>query len=156
MTTVTAYAYNAAVHCPRCALQYATARAPDSVNPLDDARDLDGNALHPVFTTDESPDGYCDSCGMAYGDAEPVARLLSVDAWRDAGGWTWNNWHARGFVPLAWCNLSPRALMRKLRDHGGAYPAPGRCAIEDDGHNVVIVMRGTREPIAAIEYGAVP
>lgn len=165
MTTITAYAYNAAIHCPRCALAYAAARLVITRQPTDDesadirdiAKDSEGNALHPIFTTDESPDGYCDTCGMAYGNAEPVARLLSVDAWRDAaGGWFWNSWNVRGFVPLAWCELSPRALMRKLREHGGAYPAPGRCAIEDDGHNVVIVMRGTREPIAAIEYGAVP
>jgi len=153
MTTITAYAYNAAIHCPRCAEAYAKAKGFN----LDDAKDMGGNPLHPIFTTDESPDGYCDTCLLAYGNAEPVAPLLSVDALRGGDGeWQWNEWRSRGVIPLAWCDLPPRALLRKLRDRGGAYPAPGRAAIEDDGHNVVVLLRGTREPIAAIAYGDVP
>jgi hypothetical protein len=30
----------------------------------------------------------------------------------------------------------------------------GRVAIDDDQYNVVIVAKGTREPLFAIEYGA--
>ena len=147
---ITAYTYNTRTHCPCCALRAFGATEPDA---LDDCLDRVGNPVTAAFDVD----GYCDTCGMAYGNAEPVARCLSVDAWRDAGGWQWNNWHARGFVPLAWCDLSPRALLARLRDRNCyTLPAPGHAAIEDDGHNLVIIMRGTREPVFAIEYGSVP
>jgi hypothetical protein len=146
---VTAYAYNAATHCLRCFERYNLAR--------NRAGTYDTDPPAPIFSTDENCSGYCDTCGMAYGDADPVARILSIDAWRDGDGWQWNNWHARGFVPLAWCDLTPRALLRKLRERGCyTLPAPGFARVEDDGHNLVIAMRGTGEPIAAIEYGSVP
>lgn len=165
MPTITAYSYNAAIHCPDCTSAAAHANAFTRAFPLDgrsdehgitrDMRDREGNAPAPVFSTDEHAAGYCDDCGMAYGDAPPVVPLLSVDAWREpGGGWTWNNWHRRGMVPAAWCDLSPRALFRMLRDmRGGIFPEPGACAVEDDGFNLVIVMRGTREPIGALAYG---
>ena len=34
------------------------------------------------------------------------------------------------------------------------YASKGRVALEDDGYNVVIVNKSTREPLFAIEYGA--
>ena len=148
MTTVTAYTYEAATHCVRCTL--ARFRCIESL--LDACEDREGNAPHPVFSTDAEPDGYCDTCGLAYGNAEPVAPLLSVEAWREPEGWTWNNWHKRGTVPLAWCDLSPRALLRNLRAHGLDLP-PGAVCVEDDGYNVEIQARGTREPLYAIAYG---
>ena len=146
MTTITAYAYNAALHCPRCAANYAAQRMARNDNRQGE------HAPEPVFSTDENADGYCDTCGMAYGDAEPVAQLLSVEAWREPEGWTWNNWHKRGMVPLAWCDLKPRALLRNLRAHGLDLP-PGAVCVEDDGYNVEIQARGTREPLYAIAYG---
>ena len=155
MTTITAYVYNAALHCPRCAFRYFRvdpAKVPPGADALEGARDREGNAPWPLFSTDANADGYCDTCGHAYGDAEPVARLLSVDAWREPEGWTWNNWHARGMVPLAWCDLKPRALLRRLRERGLDLP-PGEVRVEDDGYNVEIQARGTREPLYAIAYG---
>lgn len=158
MTTITAYAYNAALHCPRCARRYFN-RDGLSLNDPDEngvpqcgVSDREGNAPHPVFTTDAGADGYCDTCDMAYGDAEPRAHVLSIDAWRDGEGWTWNNWHKRGTVPVAWCDLSPRALLRNLRARGLDLP-PGAVCVEDDGYNVEIQARGTREPLYAIAYG---
>lgn len=146
---ITAYTYNAAVHCVRCFEAYNRSR--------NRAEKWDSDPPRAIFSTDENASGYCDTCGMAYGDAEPVARVLSIDAWREPHGWAWNNWYARGFVPLAWCDLKPRTLLRVLRKRGCyAMPAPGHAAIEDDGHNLVIMMRGTREPILAIEYASVP
>ena len=155
MPTITAYTYNAALHCPRCAFRYFRvdpAKVPPGADAMEGARDREGNAPWPLFSTDANADGYCDTCGHAYGDAEPVARLLSVDAWREPEGWTWNNWHARGMVPLAWCDLKPRALLRRLRERGLDLP-PGEVRVEDDGYNVEIQARGTREPLYAIAYG---
>lgn len=161
---ITAYTYEAAAHCVACTRRRfgrADESTPADANGIPDAphtpTDREGNKVCPVFSTDENAAGYCDTCGHAYGGAEPVARLLFVDAWRDgSGGWTWNNWHARGFVPLAWCDLTPRALFARLRgSQVCADIPPGACAVEDDGYNIVILKRGTREPVYAIAYGAV-
>lgn len=83
--------------------------------------------------------------------------ILSIDAWRDCdGGWTWNNWWKCGEAPLAWCDLKPRALFRTLRDAGIITRASrGRVAVEDDGYNVIVMARGTREPVIALAYGEV-
>lgn len=146
---IVAYAYNAGIHCTRCA---ALAKM-DGYG----AKDREGDDAHPLLSTDEFHSGYCDDCGHAYGGAAPVVRALYVDAWRDGNGWAWNSWHDRGMVPAAWCDLSPRMLLHRLRKRGGmTLPAPGYAAIEDDGYNLVIVMRGTREPVAALAYGETP
>lgn len=164
MPTITAYAYNGAIHCPRCARRALHAYQQQLTRPYpgparydehglpDDMVDCEGNPARPVFSTDENASGYCDTCGMAYGDAEPRAPVLRIEAWHTLDGWTWNEWHKRGTVPVSWCNLSPRALLRNLRAHGLHIP-PGKCAVEDDGYNVVITRRGTREPLFAIAYG---
>lgn len=92
-------------------------------------------------------------------------RVLSIDAWRDAeGGWTWNNWHARGTVTrrefARECNHYTRAGVRRtlrwFRENGYlSAESAGRVALEDDGHNLVVTDRATGEPLFAIEYGAV-
>ena len=84
-----------------------------------------------------------------------TCRLLSIDAWRDVdNGWSWNAWYEVGSVPLAYCDMPARALLRALRDDGFLSAASkGRCAVEDDGYNVIIKARGTDEPLFAIEYG---
>lgn len=138
MPTITAYAYNGAIHCPRCARHALRA--------------YQQQLTRPVFSTDENASGYCDTCGMAYGDAEPRAHVLRIEAWRTPDGWVWNNWYKRGTVPVSWCGLSPRALLRNLRERGFHIP-PGKCAVEDDGYNIVITKRGTREPLFAVAYG---
>lgn len=86
-------------------------------------------------------------------NAEKECSLLSIDAWREAGGWTWNNWHKVGTVPVSVCDLAPRAMLRRLREVID-IPA-GTVAVEDDGYNVVIVARGTGEPLCAVAYGEV-
>ena len=83
-------------------------------------------------------------------------RILSIDAWRTSGYWEGNNWRIVGTAPLALCDAKPRAILQWLRESGylSEY-SRGRLAIEDDGYNVVILNRGTREPIFALEYGSV-
>jgi hypothetical protein len=169
-TQIIGYTYNAATHCVRCTQR--AAHAGGLVTPHvdisgDSERDANGlnialadragNRIAPMFASQDSGADYCDDCGHAIGTAEPVVRVLSVDAWRDGAGWTWNQWHARGFVPRYLVDATPRALLAYLRARNCyALPAPGRAAVEDDGYNVVVVMKGTREPLLALAYGEAP
>lgn len=85
---------------------------------------------------------------------EKTCKILSIDAWRNEGGWDWNNWHKVGDIPLAACDWTPRKLLKWFRDNNYLNPASaGKCAVEDDQYNIVIVHRHTRRPLFAIEYG---
>jgi len=88
---------------------------------------------------------------------EKTVRVLSIDAWRDSeGGWTWNNWFDVGRAPIDVCNYTPRRLLAWFRAEGYLRAdSAGRCAIEDDGYNVVVLERHSRMPVFALEYGAV-
>lgn len=83
--------------------------------------------------------------------------ILSIDAWRDIdGGWFWNAWYKVGTIERSLCDLPPRKLLRYLRERGILTPgSAGKVAIEDDQYNVVIVAKGTREPLIALAYGEV-
>jgi hypothetical protein len=82
--------------------------------------------------------------------------ILSIDAWRDGGGWQWNNWHKVGACHVSVCDRSPRAILRYMRAEGYiTHSSAGRVAIEDDQYNIVVIARGTREPLFAIAYGEV-
>lgn len=86
----------------------------------------------------------------------PSVRVLSIDAWRASeGGWEWNNWHELGRVPSGVATMSPRTLLRYLRKEGYLTSrSAGRVQVDDDGYNMVIMLRSTAEPVLAIEYGA--
>lgn len=86
-------------------------------------------------------------------NTEKMCRLLSIDAWKDAGaGWDWNAWYNIGQVPASLCDLPTRQLLAALREWGLVIP-PGTCTTQDDDYNIVVVDRRTREPLWAIEYG---
>lgn len=88
---------------------------------------------------------------------EPKAeiRVLSIDAWRYDGGWTWNQWYEIGHVPREALDMSTRKLLRFLRAEGllGAGSV-GRVRVEDDQYNLTVCAIGTGEPLIALEYGA--
>jgi hypothetical protein len=47
-----------------------------------------------------------------------------------------------------------RKLLKYFRDNGFlTEKSAGKCAIDDDQYNIVIVERSTRRPLFAIEYG---
>jgi len=83
-------------------------------------------------------------------------KILSIDAWKTEGGWTWNNWYAHGVITKADFEKldSNRKVLSWLREEGylSEY-SKGRVAIEDDQYNLVIVDKNTKEPLYAIEYG---
>lgn len=82
-------------------------------------------------------------------------RILSIDAWRDPdGGWTWNQWFDTSETVEESEVDTNRKAIAKLRELGLlGQESAGRLAVEDDGYNIVIMARGTREPLLAIEYG---
>lgn len=86
-------------------------------------------------------------------------QILSIDAWRDGDGWTWNNWHKRGTVTGDQLDavkdgdkLNARKFLALLRAEGLDLPT-GKVAVENDGHNYVAVQKNTREPLYAVCYG---
>ena len=85
--------------------------------------------------------------------------ILSIDARRDGDSSTWNAWYKCGTIDKATFEAleakGTRAILRYLRDEAGLLSdaSKGRVSVEDDGYNVVIVDRNTREPLFAIEYG---
>jgi len=83
-----------------------------------------------------------------------LCKVLSIDAWRDGDhGWFWNQWFSAGKFNLEEGETN-RSILRKMRDGGWlADASKGKVAVEDDQYNLVIVAKGTREPLFAIEYG---
>ena len=81
-------------------------------------------------------------------------RILSIDAWREREGYTWNAWYDAGDITADAIHWNARKLLKYFRDNGYlAEKSAGKCAIEDDQYNIVIVERSTRRPLFAIEYG---
>lgn len=84
-------------------------------------------------------------------------RILSIDAWRYGDGWQWNAWYSAGSIDRETFEAmegNARKTLAWFRSEGYLKPTSGgKCAVDDDGYNVVIVDRGTREPLYAIEYG---
>jgi hypothetical protein len=81
-------------------------------------------------------------------------RILSIDAWRECEGYTWNNWHKVGDIDKDAIHWNARKLLKYFRDNGFLTDkSAGKCAIDDDQYNIVIIERSTRRPLFAIEYG---
>jgi hypothetical protein len=79
-------------------------------------------------------------------------RVLSIDAWRYDGGWTWNNWFHVGDVEDA--PEKPREFLAMLRREGFLSKlSAGKLAVEDDGYNIVVLEKGSRRPILAVVHG---
>lgn len=93
-------------------------------------------------------------------------RILQIEAWRAPEGWNWNQWYAIGNISREQFEkfyykgeygsiINAYRLFRWLRDEGYLYrDSVGKVAFEDDGYNIVVMRKGTREPFLAIEYEA--
>ena len=81
-------------------------------------------------------------------------KVLSIEAWAgmEEGSWEWNNWFNVGELELTDSELN-NPIERMIQEGFLKESARERAALDDDGHNVVIVDKETREPIFAIEYG---
>jgi len=84
-------------------------------------------------------------------------RILSIDALRDQGGWSWNQWYTVGTItPEELATLKTnRQILKYMRTNGflSTHHSAGRVAVEDDQYNLVIMAKGSRRPLFAIEYG---
>lgn len=84
------------------------------------------------------------------------ARILNIDAWRDReNSWFWNNWFQVAECVELPDNVTNRQLLKLARDEFGllSETSKGKVAVNDDGHNIVILAKGTRQPLYAFEYG---
>jgi hypothetical protein len=83
--------------------------------------------------------------------------VLSIDAWgNQEDGYDWNSWHKVGMIDLDLNLDADRDIIRAMVS-AGYLTATGLdvCDIDDDGFNIVIVDKETREPVFAIEYGSI-
>jgi hypothetical protein len=80
--------------------------------------------------------------------------VLSIEALAgmEQGSWDWNAWYRVGELELTPSELDNP--IEKLIEEGFLKDSARELAdLEDDGHNVVILDKETREPVFAIEYG---
>jgi hypothetical protein len=89
--------------------------------------------------------------GITMIEKENFYKLLSIDAWRDNDGWTWNNWSLLEEDIYIDPAATTRAILKSLRNSYLSDQSKGRVTIEDDGYNLVILDRSTHEPIFALE-----
>lgn len=81
-------------------------------------------------------------------------QVLSIEAMAafEPGEWEWNNWFHAGTIELTDSELdNPIESMIQAGFLKDAARELG--AVDDDGHNVVILNKETREPIFAVVYG---
>ena len=80
-------------------------------------------------------------------------QVYIIDACRDEGGWYWNQWFKRGTIPEDVLITTNRKLLSYLRKEGFiSFYSKGRVALENDGINIVVMLKSTRQPFLAIEY----
>jgi len=83
---------------------------------------------------------------------ENMYRLLSIDAWRNEDGWTWNNWYTIEEDIYLGYPITNRKLLAFCRRNGWlSEESKGKLIVEDDGYNIVILTKGTKEPLYAFE-----
>jgi hypothetical protein len=80
--------------------------------------------------------------------------VLSIDAWgNQEDGYEWNQWFNVGTIDLD-LDAENRDIIRAMVDAGYLTALALESAdVEDDGYNIVILDKETREPVFAIEYG---
>ena len=83
--------------------------------------------------------------------------LLSIDAWRDGDGWTWNAWYTleKGIIMGA-DEITPRKICKFLRDSGFlSESSKGKVCVDMhneivDGYLIEVLDKSTREPVFAL------
>jgi hypothetical protein len=91
-------------------------------------------------------------------ETEPkTLKVLSIDAWRDGDGWTWNNHYKVGEITSETLRTldTNRKLLAYMRREGYLSASSVGKITVNDGANysdtfIEFQARGTREPIFAI------
>jgi len=88
----------------------------------------------------------------------PHFRILSVDAWRDSDGWTYNNWWTVGHAPLSVTTWSNRRILKFMRDNyylsDGSKGKIHVAGWRETQYNIEIQERSNYRPLYAIEIGS--
>jgi hypothetical protein len=85
---------------------------------------------------------------------ELTYRILSIDAWNNGEGWDWNDWTHVGDITPDAKDWTPRKLLKYFRDNGFLKDGSvGKCTVEDDQYNIVVLEKANRRPLYAVEYG---
>jgi hypothetical protein len=86
-------------------------------------------------------------------ELENMFTLLSIEAWADKEqGWQWNNWFRIEENIFIENETSNRKLLSFFRQNGWlGNNSKGKVTVENDGYNIVILDRKTREPLYALE-----
>lgn len=82
-------------------------------------------------------------------------KVLSIDAWKECGSYTWNNWFNVGEISKEEFEklTTDRQLIKWFRDNGYITAnSAGKVMINDDQYNICLCDR-TGKPLFAIEYG---
>lgn len=83
--------------------------------------------------------------------------ILSIDAWNDSEcNWSWNAWHKVGTINKADFEAlkTARQQIAFFREEGFiGEGSQGKVTIDDDEYNLILCVKGTLEPLFAIEYG---
>ena len=79
--------------------------------------------------------------------------VLSIDAWGNkTDGYEWNQWFNVGSIDLD-LDAANHDIIRAMVNAGYLTAlALESAAVEDDGFNIVILDKETRDPVFAIEY----
>ena len=79
--------------------------------------------------------------------------VLSIDAWGNLeDGYEWNQWFNVGSIDID-LDAEDRQIIQAMVNAGYLTSAALESAeVEDDGFNIVILDKETREPVFAIEY----
>jgi len=85
---------------------------------------------------------------------EGPMKLLSIDAWRDDTGWTWNN-HFLLEDGIFMTDPTPRKVLRLLRQWGYlSQDSRGKCRVDMGGAYmdtfIEVQVKSTGEPILAL------
>jgi hypothetical protein len=83
-------------------------------------------------------------------------KVLSIDAWNDGEGWSWNNWYHVGTISKVDFEAlkTDKAVALWFYDNGYTTSSDMRSiSIEDDQYNIVICEKKGGMPLFAIEYG---
>jgi len=88
---------------------------------------------------------------------EITMNILSIDAWKNEGGWDWNQWYKVGTISKEDLEKldTNRKILKWFRDEGYLLEtSKGKCSIEDDQYNIVVCDRSNGRPLYSIEYGS--
>ena len=80
--------------------------------------------------------------------------VLSIDAWgNETDGYEWNEWFNVGTIDLDLDAENHQIIQAMVNAGYLTALALESAEVEDDGFNIVIIDKETREPVFAIEYG---